>query len=162
MIEVPKHTTSPVTIENLPDRDFTSEQVANKLPTTSMLFNVGIVEIPEILCRATVLIYLQGITAKDFYYSYVKKHRSCWELVGSLSGAAPVKFRSGEILICDRTRSVLSIVGTIDDTSRSTFPQLQSARYSCHKAHRIYVPLNFSSVKRRREGAFTTLPKMCI
>jgi hypothetical protein len=25
-------TTSPVTIENLPDRDFTSEQVANKLP----------------------------------------------------------------------------------------------------------------------------------
>ncbi len=38
-------TTSPVTIENLPDRDFTSEQVANKLPTTSVLFNVGIVEI---------------------------------------------------------------------------------------------------------------------
>jgi hypothetical protein len=35
---------SPVTIENLPDRDFTSEQVANKLPTTSVLFNVGIVE----------------------------------------------------------------------------------------------------------------------
>jgi hypothetical protein len=38
-------TTSPVTIENIPDRDFTSEQVANKLPTTSVLFNVGIVEI---------------------------------------------------------------------------------------------------------------------
>jgi hypothetical protein len=38
----------------------------------------------EILYRATVLVYLQGITAKDFYYSYVEKHRSCWELVGNL------------------------------------------------------------------------------
>ena len=56
--------------------DFTSELVHNKLPTTTVLFNVGIVEIlscnsTEILCRATVLIYLHGITAKDFYYSYV-------------------------------------------------------------------------------------------
>ncbi len=42
-----------------------------------------------VLCRATVLIYLQGITAKNFYYSYVKKHRSRWELVGRLSRAAP-------------------------------------------------------------------------
>jgi hypothetical protein len=40
-------TTSPVTIENLPDRDFRtgSRQAANKFPTTSVLFNVGIVEI---------------------------------------------------------------------------------------------------------------------
>jgi hypothetical protein len=44
-------------------------------------------------CRATVLIYLQGITAEDFYYSYVKKHRSCWELVGNL------KSRSGRFSI---------------------------------------------------------------
>ena len=33
-------TMSLVTIENLPDRDFTLEQVANKLPTTSVLLNV--------------------------------------------------------------------------------------------------------------------------
>jgi len=41
-------TTSPITIENLPDRDFRtgSQQAANKQPTTSVLFfNVGIVEI---------------------------------------------------------------------------------------------------------------------
>jgi len=39
--------TSPVTIENLPDRDFRtgSQQAANKQSTTSVLFNVGIVEI---------------------------------------------------------------------------------------------------------------------
>ena len=56
----------------------------------------------EILCRATVLIYLQGITAKDFYYSYVEKHRSCWELVGNLlQSEVPV----WEILNCDQTRS---------------------------------------------------------
>jgi hypothetical protein len=41
------HTTSPVTMENLPDGDFRtgSQQAANKFPTTSVLFNVGIVEI---------------------------------------------------------------------------------------------------------------------
>jgi hypothetical protein len=41
------HTTSPVTIENPPDRGFRtgSEQAANKFPTTSVLFDVGIVEI---------------------------------------------------------------------------------------------------------------------
>jgi hypothetical protein len=41
------NTTSPVTIENPPDRDFRtgSEQAANKFPTTSVLFHVGIVEI---------------------------------------------------------------------------------------------------------------------
>ncbi len=111
------NTTSPVTIENLPDRDFTSEQVANKLLTSSQRLlcfftqeqQKSLAVIPckqistvvlqrisrtavlqrisrEILCRTPVLIYLQGITAKDFYYSYVKKHSSRWELVGSLSG----------------------------------------------------------------------------
>ena len=42
-----EHTTSPVTIENPPDRDFRtgSKQAANKFPTTSVLFNVGIVKI---------------------------------------------------------------------------------------------------------------------
>ncbi len=55
----------------------------------------------EILIRATVLIYLQGITAEGFYYSYVKKHRSRWELVGNLlRSEVPV----WEILNCDRTR----------------------------------------------------------
>ncbi len=80
------YTMSLVTIENL--------------PRPGLHFGAGCQQ--EILCRATVLIYLQGITAKDFYYSYVKKHRSCWELVGSCS---EVKFRSGEIINCDRTCS---------------------------------------------------------
>ena len=56
------------------------------------------------VCRATVLIYLQGITAKNFYYSYVKKHRSCWELVGCLFAACS-EVQVWEILNCDRTRS---------------------------------------------------------
>jgi hypothetical protein len=36
------HTTSQVTIENLPDRDFGAgcQQAPDKLPTTSVLFNV--------------------------------------------------------------------------------------------------------------------------
>ena len=38
------------------------------------------------------------ITAKDFYYSYVKKHRTCWLLVGCLFAACSLlvrKSRSG-------------------------------------------------------------------
>ncbi len=38
--------------------------------------------------------------AKNFYYSYVKKHRSCWELVGSLlATCSEVKSRSGRFSI---------------------------------------------------------------
>jgi hypothetical protein len=41
-------TTSPVTIENLPDRDFGTgcQQAPDKLPTSSVLFDVGIVSNP--------------------------------------------------------------------------------------------------------------------
>ncbi len=41
-------TTSPVTIENLPDRDFGTgfQQAPDKLPMSSVLFDVGIVSNP--------------------------------------------------------------------------------------------------------------------
>jgi hypothetical protein len=56
------NTTSPVTIENPPDRDFRtgSEQAANKFPTTSVLFNVGIVEI--LSCNSLYVEYYRGST----------------------------------------------------------------------------------------------------
>jgi hypothetical protein len=59
---------------------------------------------PKILCRASVLFYIQGIAAKDFYYSYVKKHRSRWELVACLFAACS-EVPVWEILNSDRTRS---------------------------------------------------------
>jgi hypothetical protein len=45
---MPRVTTSPVTIENLPDRDFGTgcQQAPDKLPTSSVLFDVGIVSNP--------------------------------------------------------------------------------------------------------------------
>jgi hypothetical protein len=40
-----------------------------------------------------------------FYYSYAKKHKSCWELVGSLFATCS-EVRVWEILNCDRIRSI--------------------------------------------------------
>ena len=92
-------------------------------PRRGLHFGAGCQQAPdklqtEILCRATVLIYLQGITAKNFYYSYVKKHRRRWELVGSLSGDCwlPVPKWSpglGDFLNCDRTRSMFFLGGAL-------------------------------------------------
>jgi hypothetical protein len=44
------------------------------------------------------------------YYSYIKKHRSCWELVGSLLVTCS-KIPVWEILNCDRTCSILLLGG---------------------------------------------------
>ena len=55
-------TTIPVTIENLPDRDFGAgcQQAPDKLPTISVLFNVGIVKILK--CDSLYVEYYCGST----------------------------------------------------------------------------------------------------
>ena len=115
-----RDTTSPVTIDNLPDRDFALEQVTNRLPTSSR-------QAPNNFCvsigRRTLSDTKISSVEPQQYSTYGESHFRIYtiltykntEVVGNLLGAClePVgnllqsKVLVWEILNCNRTRSML-------------------------------------------------------